>query len=102
GTGAFGAFLSSIFGGKDALFTYVGETKAGERAVMEFGYRVSRENSHYQIRTDDGWMVSAYDGRVLVDPETSDLVQLSIRTDELPRETGSCETRTQLDYHRAT
>src|SRR5205807_1215560 len=89
GTGAFGAFLMSIFGNANALFTYTGEVQAGGRTVMEFGYRVSRESSHYQIRTPAGWVVSGYDGTMLADPETNDLVQLSIRTEELPPETGS-------------
>jgi hypothetical protein len=100
GTGSFGAFLMSIFGRHDATFTYLGETESGGRTLMEFEYRVARENSHYRIRTNDGWVIAGYSGHVLADPDTNDLVQLSIRTDALPPETGSCETRTRLDYQR--
>jgi hypothetical protein len=102
GTGAFGAFLMSIFTNESAVFTYAGETSGGGRALMEFTYRVAREDSHYRIRIPDGWVVTGYDGRILADPATNDLVELSIRTDELPPETGSCETGTRLDYHRVT
>jgi hypothetical protein len=102
GTGPFGAFLMAIFGTQSAGFAYVGPTTQNGRALFEFTYRVPRENSHYQIRVPEGWIVAAYDGTILIDPETSDLVQLSIRTEELPRATDSCETRTRMEYQRVT
>ena len=102
GTGAFGAFLMSIFGEKGASFRYVGKTQAEGRTVMEFGYRMTKENSSYRIRTAQGWVIAAYDGSFFADPENSDLVRLTVRTEELPFETGSCETSTQLDYRRVS
>jgi hypothetical protein len=103
GTGAFGAFLTSIFGSQGgATFTYVGETQHDGRPVLRYGYRVSTDNSHYQVRAEEGWIITSYDGDILVDPTVPDLVRLTIRTDELPPSTGSCETRTQMDYHRVT
>jgi hypothetical protein len=98
GTGAFGAFLMSIFGDQGALFTYAGEVRSSGHAVAEFDYRMLKERSGYRIRTAGGWVIAGYSGSVFADAESGELVRLTVRTDELPAETGSCETTTQLDY----
>ena len=98
GTGAFGAFLSAIFGGEQTWFTFVGENDTGGRALMEFTYAIPAEFSHYQVRAGDEWITTAYDGTVIADADTGELVTLKIRTAELPPITGSCETRTTLEY----
>jgi hypothetical protein len=98
GTGAFGAFLKAIFGGDPAWFTFVRETNSGGRALMEFTYTVPAEASHYEVRAGKEWITTGYDGSVVADAETAQLVTLKIRTAELPPETGSCETRTTLEY----
>jgi hypothetical protein len=100
GTGAFGAFLMSIFGESGAFFTYAGETTSGGRNVTEFSYRMAKEKSSYRIRTSDGWVIAGYNGSIFADTETGDLVRLTVRTEELPPATGSCETSTRLDYGR--
>ena len=43
-------------------------------------------------------MITGYSGSLLVDPQTSDLVRLVVRTEELPPETETCEVDTTLDY----
>jgi hypothetical protein len=100
GSGAFGAFLGSIFRGQAAQFTYLGETWSGGRRLMEFAYRVPKELSHYRIRTPDGWVIAAYEGRAVADPDTGDLIHLTVRAGDLPPETRSCETSLSLDYQR--
>ena len=98
GTGAFGAFLKAIFGGDTAWFTFVRETNVGGRALMEFTYAIPVEFSHYEVRAGNDWVTTAYDGSVIADAATGQLVTLKIRTAQLPPETGSCETRTTLEY----
>ena len=100
GSGAFGAFLGSIFRGQAAQFAYLGETWSGGRRLFEFAYRVPKEASHYRIRTLDGWVIAAYEGRAAADPDTGDLVHLTLRAGDLPPETRSCETSLSLDYQR--
>lgn len=100
-TGTFSGFLSSIFGGHDAIFTFDGTTKRDGRELLQFAYRVPRERSQYRIRTiAGGWVVSAYEGAILVDPETADLLRLTIVTAELPPETGGCEANMEMEYQR--
>ena len=100
-TGAFSDFLSSIFGGTDAVFTFAGRTKRQGRELLQFSYRVPRERSQYRIRTVDGrWLVSGYEGVILVEAETADLVRLTVVTAELPPATGSCQANMEMDYRR--
>jgi hypothetical protein len=100
-TGTFSGFLSSIFGGHDAIFTFGGTTKRDGRELLQFAYRVPLERSQYRMRTiAGGWVVSAYQGAILVDPETADLLRLTIVTAELPPETGSCEANMEMEYQR--
>jgi hypothetical protein len=100
GTGALSAFLFSILAGTDAELTYLDERPSDGRRSMEFGYQIPREKSRYQIRAGAGWVVVGYEGRILVDAETADLLRLSVRAAGLPESTGSCLTETILDYHR--
>ena len=100
GTGAFGAFLNSIFGTEGATFTYIGEARSDGRSVLHYSYRISKDASHYQVRAGEGWVVTPYEGDFLVDGETFDLLRLTIRTGELPLSTGTCEIRTRMDYGR--
>ena len=102
GTGAFGAFLSVIFDKDVKQFVVVGEDTVEGRRLMEYSFHVPRGDSHYRVRLADGagWFTSGYDGTVLLDPQTADPVSLTIRTEELPRATESCQTVAKLDYTR--
>ena len=99
-TGAFSAFLTTVFGTSSADFTYNGDVKAGGPALSEFGFRVPFEKSRYSIGNKLGRDIVAYDGTFLVDPSTVDLVRLSVRADGLPAELKACEAITTLDYGR--
>lgn len=101
-TGTFAAMLTSIFGGNATRFFYNGDTAGGEKQLSEFGFRVPEEKSHYLYvfgKANQEARV-AYGGTLLVDPETSDLVRLVIRTAPLRRETGACELTRTVDYGR--
>ena len=97
--GSFASFLTMIFTGDQAEFSYDGEKIDGGRRLAQFAFRVSLQTSHYtffsRIR-----VITAYEGTFLVDPNTFDLVRLVIRTKGLPLETGACEATTTLDYRR--
>lgn len=99
-TGSFRSFLSSIFGGSSATFSYNGDQTVDGRTLAEFGYRVPREMSNYVFGNRRKDVITAYEGTILVDPKTSDLVRLIVATSQLPREVGSCQATTTLDYAR--
>ena len=99
-TGSFAAFLVAIFRAGYARFTYNGETTENGRKVAEFGYSVSHDDSHYLYGNPGHQVVTGYSGTFLVDPSISDLVQLVVRTSQLPRETLACYASTTLEYMR--
>jgi hypothetical protein len=104
-TGSFSSMLASIFGSNGASFSYIGDRSAGGRLLSEFGFRVPREASRYSyiLRNGDSAAVTMeYGGRLLVDPETSDLRQLLVRTNQLPSESGACELTQTLNYGRVS
>ena len=99
-TGSYSIFLSSIFTGAAASFSYNGDIVMDGRKLVEFGFQVPREKSNYLFGNRSEHVISAYGGTFLVDPKTGDLTRLVVRTSQLPAEMGSCEATTTLDYNR--
>ncbi|MBZ5621059.1 MAG: hypothetical protein LAQ69_20375 [Acidobacteriia bacterium] len=106
-TGEFGTFLSDIFDNPGTKFSYEREASAGGRALLEFSYRVPVQASHYRVRADlglgqgaDSWHTTGYEGSFSIDPESMELVRLTIQTDRLPPTTEICQATTALEYQR--
>jgi hypothetical protein len=98
--GIFAPFLIAIFRNDEATFSYNGDTTEDGRALSEFGFRVPLEKSHYVFIGGNVRATTAYEGEIFVDPKTSDLVRMVVRTSGLSPETGSCQATTTLDYGR--
>lgn len=103
-SGSFSSILASIFGGEAANFSYNGDRNTiGGKLLSEFGFRVPLEKSHYSYvlgANQNRQVPIEYDGSVLTDPETSDLVRLIVRASRLPAESSTCEITQTLDYKR--
>jgi len=102
-TGTFSSMLASIFGGDAARFFYSGDSSSGGRLLSEFSFSVPEEKSRYRYVFGDSALRQtpiAYDGAAFIDPETSDLVRMAIRSRQLPPETGACELTQFLEYDR--
>ncbi|MBZ5726139.1 MAG: hypothetical protein LAP87_14210 [Acidobacteriia bacterium] len=99
-TGHFQGFLDLVFRSDKAIFSYAGETTEGGRKLMEYRYRVPLEASHYTFRSGGQPVTTAYEGTVLADPETAELVRLTVRTSHIASETGACEAETTMNYRR--
>jgi hypothetical protein len=99
-TGSFTAFLTGIFGNDAATFTYNGDTTEGGLTFSEFGFHVPYEKSHYFVGFGEHHSVTGYDGTFLVNPKSADIMRLTIRTSQLPADTGACYSSTTLDYAR--
>jgi hypothetical protein len=96
-SGFFGGFLSVVFGHDAKEFVYRQETWRGGRRLLEYAWEVAREDSHYRVRMERSWYRTAYSGTIEVDPETAELVHMTVRTRELPQATGSCQTISEMD-----
>jgi hypothetical protein len=100
GTGPFASMLLSVFIGRPPRFTFEGDTTIKSQVVYEYSFRVPRAESHFRFKAHQQWMITGYGGSLFVDPQTSDLIRLIVRTEELPPETETCEVDTTLDYGR--
>ena len=99
-SGNFQGFLELVFRSDNADFSFAGETSDAGRKLMEYRYRVPLETSHYFFRSAGRSITTAYEGSVLADPETAELVRLTVRTSHMPSETGACEAATTMNYNR--
>jgi hypothetical protein len=97
-TGPFASMLLSVLASRDARFIFEGDTSLRGRRLLEYSYNVSVDHSRYRIKAQNGWVVTGHTGTILADPETAELVRLSSRTEELPPETRSCESDSELEY----
>lgn len=100
GTGPFAAFLLSVFTGRPPRFVFEGETTFDDRAVYEYSFDVPLAESHFRFKAHKAWIITPYSGKLFVDTQTSDLLRLTVRSDELPPETDTCELDTTLDYSK--
>jgi hypothetical protein len=100
GTGAFGLYLVDIFNNSGTHFQYLGEKASGDRRVLEYRFTNPLKASNYRIRGNGEWHFTAYDGTFQVDAQSLELQKLDLRTDELPEDTGMCESSTSLEYQR--
>jgi hypothetical protein len=98
GTGPFTTMLLSAFQNQSTKYVFDGETTLDGRRLFEYSFAVSREQSRYRVKAGNDWVITGYTGSLLLDPKTAELVRLTVRTEELPAETGTCETTTRLDY----
>ena len=97
--GDFEGFLELIFREDNASFSYSGEISEGGRGLAEYTYRVPLETSHYVFQSPGRRAVTAaYEGTLLVDPQTAELVSLTLRTTAMPPATGACEVTHTMSY----
>ena len=99
-TGSFQGFLELVFRSDNVGFSYAGENPEAGRSLMEYRYRVPLEASHYSFRASGQAYTTAYEGTILADPETAELVRMTVRTSHMPPETGACEAMTTMNYTR--
>ncbi len=104
GTGDFGPFLMSIFGGSASEYDYLGLEQDKGRDIAVYGYHVPVSTSHYQIKTGsqpDDRVNMAYDGKFWIDPQNAELSRMTIEVPNPPRESQTCRIETTIDYRRA-
>jgi hypothetical protein len=99
GSGDFAAFVTGIFGGS-ATVTFRNPRTVRGHAAFEYTFEVSQSASNYAIASSAGTIATAYSGSFSLDPQTADLVELVVRTAELPPETNACQAMSAIEYQR--
>jgi len=98
GSGDFGVFLNGIL--HHATPSFQGERTENGTHLFEYSYEMPIGKSGYRVKVPHGWTVTGYDGTLLLDPETNDLVRLIVRTDELPSASLACRATSEVTYRR--
>ena len=104
GTGDFGPFLMSIFGGSASEYDYLGLEPDKGRDIAVYRYHVPVSTSHYQIKTGsqpEDRVNMAYDGKFWIDPQNAELSRMTIEVPNPPRESQTCRIQTTIDYQQA-
>ncbi len=100
GSGDFGVFLSEIL--ERAALTFQREQVIDGERLLEYSYDMPIESSTYRVKTPAGWVRTSYSGTLLLDPAAMDIVKLTVRTAELPKESDACQAISEVTYGRAS
>lgn len=95
--GSFAGFLDMIFTKDPVAISYRGESVEGGRELAEYEFTTSRELSHLW-HVEGFAIITAYDGTLVVDPKTFDVVRITIRQLGLPRTAAACASVITLNY----
>jgi hypothetical protein len=99
GSGPFGPFLVDIFVQPAAKFTFRGESGAPGQTEMNYRFSVPLAASHYTLWTGDRHRTFSYDGSFVLDGDSGELRQLTVRTSELPN-SPACEATSIVNFER--
>jgi hypothetical protein len=98
GSGDFAGFIANIFGGSAAIRFEQSRT-LDHHTLYEYEFEVPQNASNYAIATVAGTITIAYSGSFLIDPQTEDLVELTVRTAELALP-DACQAASRIRYQR--
>jgi hypothetical protein len=99
-TGGFAGFLLAIFETDAKRYVFDGSIMVNGRLRMVYSFQVTKSDSHYEVKIPNSWVRVAYKGTFWVDPETSDVVELTLEGDDLPLATGLCLTNAEIGLAR--
>jgi hypothetical protein len=97
-SGDFGPFLNSIF--RRATIDFQKEEVVDGRRLLKYSYDMPVERSGYQIKIGEIVSPTAYSGTFLLDPGAADIVNLTVRTAELPEGNPACQAISEVEYTR--
>lgn len=98
GSGDFGPFISAVF--NVATVKFEKEQTINGRRLLEYSYEVPQHVSRYEILSKPQSYITGYSGTFQLDPKELDLVDLSVRTAELPPGTQKCQAISDVEYGR--
>ncbi len=99
-TGGFALHARAIFVGEGTSFTYKGEETIDNKPVWRYDYATPKVRSGYQIRNPVKSISAnvAYHGSIWADRRDSNLIRITIFTDEIPTEIEIESASDLLDY----
>lgn len=100
GSGEFGSFLASVFGGDAEGFVYHGlkDTPLGRLSIFDFNVPLAK--SHYRISSGSTFATVAYHGTFYADPDSAELKKLDLEADDFPASDKVCRVNDTIEYTR--
>ncbi len=99
-TGDFALMARTIFLTGIPVITYRGPESIGGRQALRYDYRVSSQQSRYEIRVGEKMAQVPFEGSFWADAESFDLIRLTVRATGIPAELDLADVTGQVDYAR--
>jgi hypothetical protein len=96
--GGVSSLVRIILSNDDTLFTYNGDQAQEGRTLSEFGFSVLPATSRLTFRIAGRQITTPYDGDILLDPITGDLIRIVIRMAGIAPSDGLCELTQKVAY----
>ncbi len=98
-TGEFGTTLRSLFHpGRQAAFTFVKQSQMNNMTAWVYDYKVSRENSDWNIQTGSQSIIPAYQGRVWIDEKLANVLRIEMSAVNIPEGFPLDQVEASNDY----
>ncbi len=98
GSGEFGSFLGSVFGGAPDVIRYLG--LRNDSASFEYNVPLAKSSYTYRSSVTDPSKTIGFHGSFLVDPADADLQQLIVEADEFEPRDPACRVEQTMNYQR--
>ena len=100
GNGNFALHARSVFLGRNAAYTYLGERVRDDRRTLRWDFSVPQTLSGYNLRVGYDEAIVGYHGSFWVDPESLDAIRLEVRADNIPPRLGLQAASDTVEYAR--
>lgn len=101
--GDFGSMMRQIFEPSTAArFEWAGWFRVGGRLAMGFDFSVPVERSRYRLEVEEQAVVTAYHGRVDVDPKTRAILRVKVEAENIPADFPLRSASDTLSYANQT
>ena len=100
GTGIFAIFAHNLFVTGNGTFQYRGEEKLDGRGLLRCDFRLTPQESRWQVRTNDTSEMVAAQGSFWFDPGSLDLIRLEVQGQDLPHRLDLKEAVENTSYTR--
>jgi hypothetical protein len=99
GSGDFGLYAHSVFGGRFNRFQFQGQGKVDENLTVRFSFQVPVEEG-MRISTGDRIALASYHGSFYAQVGTLDVLRLEVQADELPKSLDLRDVTDTMEYAR--
>jgi hypothetical protein len=98
-TGEFGTILVNLFkAGAAAQFRYLKDSRTGGFAAREYEFKVTHENSHWEVKFGPRSYTPGYTGKVWIDPATARVLRIEMAARDFPVDFGADRVELSTDY----